>query len=550
MLTRPDVPEIARLEALAGLADMRKSSLLTELLGALENTTDGGGRASQDLSRVLTRQAPGDLKAVRARLDKLGAGKAPDVVRLSAKAALLLADGSLDAAWAEASKSPAALAEFLKALPFVTDPTLRGTAYEKVKPLATALPSAFEAQLKGATNATGRYVRIELPRQGTLTLAEVQVFSDGKNVAPDGTARQSSTSNGGEAKRGIDGNTNGTFGAGGQTHTREDENNPWWEVDLKQEKPIDAVTVWNRTDDSLGQRLDGFTLTVFDGSRREVFKKTGIPAPRESVRIETGGGDPVGALRRAAIAALVSTGQQQQVVFTTLADLIKKGDQRLAAAQSMVKLPRTAWTKEPADGAATALVEWAKTVPAADRTGQDYIEAVQVAHELAGLLPPEKASTIRKTLRDLSVSVYVVKTVREQLRYDTPRLVVEAGRPFEIIFENDDVMPHNFVVVTPGSHVEIGLASQTMPPTLDGKGRAYIPNTNKILAASKLLEPGQKETLKLTAPSQEGDYEYVCTFPGHAMVMFGRLAVTKDVDAYLRINPTAPAAPTVPTDGK
>ena len=67
------------------------------------------------------------------------------------------------------------------------------------------------------------------------------------------------------------------------------------------------------------------------------------------------------------------------------------------------------------------------------------------------MLPPDQAAAARKTLRDLSVAVFVVKTVREQLRYDTPRLVVEAGKPFEIIFVNDDVMPHNLLVVKPGS---------------------------------------------------------------------------------------------------
>ena len=60
-----------------------------------------------------------------------------------------------------------------------------------------------------------------------------------------------------------------------------------------------------------------------------------------------------------------------------------------------------------------------------------------------------------------------------------------------------------------------------------------------MLGASRLLEPGQKETLKITAPKKEGEYEYVCTFPGHWMIMWGKLIVTKDVDAYLSANPQA-----------
>ena len=58
-----------------------------------------------------------------------------------------------------------------------------------------------------------------------------------------------------------------------------------------------------------------------------------------------------------------------------------------------------------------------------------------------------------------------MKTVREQMRYDTTRLVVEAGKPFEVIIENDDFMPHNFVIVKPGTREKVGTAAMTMPPT-------------------------------------------------------------------------------------
>ncbi|RYD31146.1 MAG: dehydrogenase, partial [Verrucomicrobiaceae bacterium] len=145
---------------------------------------------------------------------------------------------------------------------------------------------------------------------------------------------------------------------------------------------------------------------------------------------------------------------------------------------------------------------------------------------------------LRRELRSLGVSVFVVKTVREQLRYDTSRLVVEKGKAFEIVFENSDVMPHNLVVVEPGKHLDIGQAAMTMTPDLrDKQGRQYIPRGHKPIAATRLLEPGEKEKLQLTAPAQEGEYEYVCTFPGHAVVMWGKLVVTNDVDAYLSTNP-------------
>ncbi len=196
--------------------------------------------------------------------------------------------------------------------------------------------------------------------------------------------------------------------------------------------------------------------------------------------------------------------------------------------------------------ATAALIAWARKVPTAERTNEDYLQAMQTAGDLAGMLPPADAAAARRDLKDLRVAVFVIRTVKEQMRYDTPRLVVEAGKPFEIIFLNDDFMPHNLAVVNPGAREKVGPLSDKMSPDqLDSKGRAYMPNSPEILAGTRLLEPGMKETLKLTAPAVEGDYDYVCTFPGHWPVMWGRLVVTRDVEAYLQKNPVA-QVPTAP----
>ena len=120
------------------------------------------------------------------------------------------------------------------------------------------------------------------------------------------------------------------------------------------------------------------------------------------------------------------------------------------------------------------------------------------------------------------------------MRYDTTRIVVEAGKPFEIIFENTDMMPHNLVVMQPGAREEVGMEAQSMSPTPDKQGKAFVPKNKKILASTKLIEPGQKETLKLVAPNKVGDYDYVCTYPEHWKVMFGQLVVVKDLDAMLQ----------------
>jgi glucose/arabinose dehydrogenase/azurin len=542
IVTRAGISDSDRNVALDDLAKLNHQSRVTQVLALVDARGGKDVVALAGLARLLPLQAPADLKAARDRIARLTAGGGSPELRQAAWAALALADDGFDRAWQQASRLPATLGEFLNGIPLITDPEFRAKAYARVKPLLTEPPPGVGADAQGKGGATGRYVRIELPRRGTLTLAEVEVFSDGRNIARQGRARQSSVSNGGDASKAIDGRTDGSFGSGTQTHTVENEENPWWEVDLGTEQAIDAVAVWNRTEGGLGQRLDGFTLLVLDKDRREVFRKAGNAAPPQTARIEVGG-DPIGAVRRAAIRATVSMNQNAEEVFGTLAGMIARGDQVIAAAQGLRVLPRASWPKQKAGDVAPTLVAWAKTIPASQRTSQDYVETVQFATDLAGLLPADRVSALRRELKELRVPVFVVRTVREQMRYDTPRLVAEAGKAIEIIFENADFMPHNLVVVRPGTRDKVGTAAALMKPEdLDGRGRAYIPNTVDILSATKLVDPGQRVTLSLTVPNEEGNYEYVCTFPGHHQLMWGTLVVTRDVDAYLQAHPEAPVA--------
>ncbi len=136
-----------------------------------------------------------------------------------------------------------------------------------------------------------RFVRVELPgKQKMLHVAEVQVESGGANVAPKGKASQSSTAFEGDAKRAIDGNTNGDyFGGNSVTHTAA-EDNPWWEVDLGKSLPVDRVVLWNRTDGGaeIMGRIKGFRVRLLDEARKTVQERKvdAVPSPKEEWRID------------------------------------------------------------------------------------------------------------------------------------------------------------------------------------------------------------------------------------------------------------------------
>lgn len=255
----------------------------------------------------------------------------------------------------------------------------------------------------------------------------------------------------------------------------------------------------------------------------------------------------VQAMQRDAIRSAVSTRREPAAVFTAIGTMISRGYQVPTAAQGLRALPRANWPADSAAAAARDLVAWAGKAHSSERTGRDYIETVQIAALLVDTLPAAEAEPLRATLAGLRVASFVVRTVNEEMRYDTTRLVVQAGKAFEIIFENPDVMPHNFVLVQPGARQKVGLSAMELPAGhVDRQGRAWVGEDKEIVAASKMLEPGQTETLKVAALRTEGVYEFVCTFPGHWALMHGEIVVTKDVDAYLKANlAPAPAARSV-----
>ena len=240
-----------------------------------------------------------------------------------------------------------------------------------------------------------------------------------------GSVVQSSTTNGGNAGNAVDGRTDGVFGSGTQTHTAENSDRPWWEVDLGGDQAVDSVVVWNRTEGDLGRRLDGFTLVVLDRDRQEVFRKENNPAPAQSVRIPVGG-DPVATLQRAAIRALVSMNGSPAETFGLLSDVIARGGPVVVAAgRGLRTIPVSAWPTAAASKAAKGMVAWAAKVPAAERTSADYVETIQLASDLGGVLPEAERGWLRGELKGLRVAAFVVRTVREQMRFDTTRLRYE-----------------------------------------------------------------------------------------------------------------------------
>lgn len=118
-----------------------------------------------------------------------------------------------------------------------------------------------------------RYLLIDIPKErATLSMAEVEVFSNGVNIAPEGTASQCLTAYEAEAKRAIDGNNTPIWEQNSMTHTPEDIPYPMWELDFGKTVSVDTITVWNR--DILHERFDDARVSLLDEERKVVWSET------------------------------------------------------------------------------------------------------------------------------------------------------------------------------------------------------------------------------------------------------------------------------------
>lgn len=247
---------------------------------------------------------------------------------------------------------------------------------------------------------------------------------------------------------------------------------------------------------------------------------------------------PSRAIRQAAIVALASMPNHSSEVFAMLASLVEEDIERTSAIQALLLLPGDRWPHEGTQPLLENVIEYLRNVDPTQRNTTRFRRARQLGDDLASRLPGNAGREAREALESLGIRTVTVRSVPYSMRYDRVHIVVEAGTPIEITIENPDQWLHNLVIVTPGALEEIGVrASQMLPDSENWNGRQYVPNSEKVLFASRVIKNGQSDTITIVAPDAIGDYPYLCTYPGHWVSMNGILHVVQDVDAWIAENP-------------
>lgn len=113
--------------------------------------------------------------------------------------------------------------------------------------------------------------------------------------------------------------------------------------------------------------------------------------------------------------------------------------------------------------------------------------------------------------------VEVEITANDQMKYSVTQIEAKAGQPVRVTLRNIGSMPkiamgHNFVLVDNAIDLAKFVAASQLRQADEYIAPDFRPH---ILASTRLLGPGESQTIEFQAPAQPGFYSYLCTFPAH-----------------------------------
>ena len=114
---------------------------------------------------------------------------------------------------------------------------------------------------------------------------------------------------------------------------------------------------------------------------------------------------------------------------------------------------------------------------------------------------------------------------RDNLQFSTRTLEAMAGETIKLTFGNPDVVPHNWALIRPGTLEKIGNLTNRLVNDPDAFLRHYVPESQDVICYTDVVEPKGEGAIYFQVPKEPGRYPYLCTFPGHWMVMNGELIV-------------------------
>jgi azurin len=114
----------------------------------------------------------------------------------------------------------------------------------------------------------------------------------------------------------------------------------------------------------------------------------------------------------------------------------------------------------------------------------------------------------------------------DQMQFNLDEMKVKAGQTIRLTLKHVgklsvEQMGHNWVLLEKGTDM-MDFGSQSA----SAKDNGYIATSleSKVIAKTKLLGGGEEDTIEFEAPAK-GTYDFICSFPGHVMIMQGKFIV-------------------------
>jgi azurin len=125
-----------------------------------------------------------------------------------------------------------------------------------------------------------------------------------------------------------------------------------------------------------------------------------------------------------------------------------------------------------------------------------------------------------------AVTKLTVGCKEDELAFDQTALSAPAAGAIELTFHNhSQYHQHNWVLVNGGDDKAMAVYNAAL--AAGDKNHWLPPDSPDVLVHTPLLDSGNSTTISFQAPTQAGQYSYLCTFPGHYLAgMKGTLTIT------------------------
>lgn len=525
MLTRHGVSARDRDEAWNDLTRKRRSDSGIEVLIEAINAVPEGGHQMhvlQELGGMLMARPPRKMKDHLQQIEKLATDGASVGARQVGYAAWMTAAGSPDAAWNHASRSAGTLTELLDSIHLVPSNEVREALYPRVRALLKELPSHLQTQ--EVTRAKRLMVDYfdRVPNDMRL-----QSF---KGMKPDASGPVDAIRADVPQRKKADAYclrfTGSLYVENTGQYTFATKSDDGSRLFINSKEVVNNDGLHGVQEKSGKIQLDAgehdLAVTYFDNGGIDFLEATwsGPGLATQQISAVASAGDGV---TNAAIRSLAHFPGHEADSFNDLAQLVVANKSRSVAMQTMLRIDRKHWNAAQSGGLLKAVAGYVDPLPNEQRSTPAVAEALNFGKQMATMLPAHQAAKVQQVFDSLNVNLIVIRPIEHEMLYDKTQITVEAGKPVVILFENVDAMPHNLVITLPGARAEIGQAAEALGPA--GEAKQYIPDSKKVLHHTKLLFPGESEKMQFNAPSQPGNYDYLCTFPGHWMKMYGVMKV-------------------------